>query len=418
MKVRIVQIGARKNYVVPSALARANILESLCTDFYNTPALSRYAGCYLSFLGFRSIAKKLQGRRAVDVSSQQVHKFVIAGLRKWRVVSKARRSGQFYQAQLVGSRLFCSAVAQFPMDGVDAIYAFSSAALEVFQKAKKKGILCILDHETAPAALEDAKVREGLELFPAWAVKPSSQSIAELTEYSERQRQECELADLIIAPSTYCRALIEQFTQYSRDSIETVPFAVAEQFMQPPPRKDINDKLRVLFVGDDALRKGLPVLVSALRMCSLENIVARGIGNWSLSSFGWSEARSVMKCLGPVPRIEIQEHFKWADVLVLPTFSDTMGVVILEAMASGATVITTPNSGGPDMFQDGTEGFVIPTNDAHSLATRLECLANDRQKLAKMQSLCAERVQEFSLQRYQESLIQVIQREFRRSRER
>jgi glycosyltransferase involved in cell wall biosynthesis len=418
VKVRIVQIGARKNYVVPSALARADMLESLCTDFYNTPALSRYAGRYLNYLGFGSIAKKLQGRTAVNVRPQQVHKFVIAGLRKWRVVRKARRSGRFYQAQLMGSRLFCDAVAQLPMEGVDAIYAFSSAALEIFQKAKKKGILCILDHETAPAALEDARVREGLELFPAWAVSASSQSVAYLAEYSERQRQECELADLIIAPSTYCRTLIKQFTQHSRDLIETIPFAVAEKFLHPLPRKISHSKLRVLFVGDDALRKGLPVLVEALRKCRSENIEARGIGNWNLSPFGWGEARSVMNCLGPIPRIEIQEHFKWADVLVLPTFSDTMGVVILEAMASGATVITTPNSGGPDLFQGETEGFVVPTNDAHSIATRLEWLASDRPRLAKMQSLCVERVQGFSLQRYQESLIQVIQRELKRSLER
>ena len=60
--------------------------------------------------------------------------------------------------------------------------------------------------------------------------------------------------------------------------------------------------------------------------------------------------------IGPVSRHELPAYFQDSDLFVFPSINDAFGMVVLEAMACGIPVITTENSCGRDIINDGVEG--------------------------------------------------------------
>ena len=73
----------------------------------------------------------------------------------------------------------------------------------------------------------------------------------------------------------------------------------------------------------------------------------------------------------PVP------YYSAADALVLPTFSDSCSLAVLEAAASGLPSVTTQFNGAAELLTDGVDGYVLadPSDDGQ-LADRLRRLLN------------------------------------------
>ena len=84
------------------------------------------------------------------------------------------------------------------------------------------------------------------------------------------------------------------------------------------------------------------------------------------------EFRGTYDWRGSVPKYAVDHYFKNGDVLVLPSLSDSWGLVVTEAMSCGLPVIVTTNTGAP--VRDEVEGFVIPPADSTELGERLRFL--------------------------------------------
>jgi len=63
--------------------------------------------------------------------------------------------------------------------------------------------------------------------------------------------------------------------------------------------------------------------------------------------------------------------FMEADIFVLPTHTDNVPNVILEAMAAGLPMVCTNVGEIPDMVEDGVDGFVVEPGDTKQLADKL-----------------------------------------------
>jgi glycosyltransferase involved in cell wall biosynthesis len=292
----------------------------------------------------------------------------------------------------------------------DTIYAYSSAAKELFEAAKSTGLRCVLDHATAPKLYEDNLVNEEIQRHPGWAEGLIHDNCA--ASYTARQRREWELADLIVCGSTFVRKSIGHMGGPT-EKTAVIPLAFANMAQAYPPRDNNPVRpLNVLFVGDDAIRKGIADFVEAIRLAGTDRFKGRVVGNAKLSEYGRQKAGEVVELVGAVPQSEMSAQYRWADIFVLPSLSDTFGLVILEAMANGVPVIATHNTGAPDILREGVDGFIVPVRSPELIAGRLERLASDRKLLREMSLNSFGRCQHFNLQAYSLNLVTLLKQNF------
>ena len=142
-----------------------------------------------------------------------------------------------------------------------------------------------------------------------------------------------------------------------------------------------SDRLRLLFVGRDFMRKGGPVLLRAhgalrARGIPVESTIVSAL-QWSAEDYvGPPDAAYVAAATGglsqegvvhhhSLPAAKVYELMDAADYLVFPTFHDTFGFVAIEALAAGTPVIATDTCVMPEVVEPGTSGWLLPfENDA------------------------------------------------------
>jgi glycosyltransferase involved in cell wall biosynthesis len=110
------------------------------------------------------------------------------------------------------------------------------------------------------------------------------------------------------------------------------------------------------------------------------------------------ELRSRVEIVGAVPRSEIGNHYRWADVFLLPSVCEGSATACYEALAAGLPAIVTPNTGS--VVRDGVDGFIVAPHDPRTVSARLRLLASDARLLRDMSQQARERAKDFTLQAY------------------
>jgi glycosyltransferase involved in cell wall biosynthesis len=106
---------------------------------------------------------------------------------------------------------------------------------------------------------------------------------------------------------------------------------------------------------------------------------------------------------GFLHREELAVHYALAECLVFPTFSDTWGLVVNEAMACSLPVIVHGVAGcAPDLVRDGWNGRVIATGDLDGLASAMRELEGNSDSRQEMAGRSAERIANYTARTWAE----------------
>ena len=99
-------------------------------------------------------------------------------------------------------------------------------------------------------------------------------------------------------------------------------------------------------------------------------------------------------------RQDIPELLSCADVFVLPSLNEGLGLVLVEAMAMGVPCVATAVGGVPEVVADDVTGILVPPRDPRALADAVVRLADDPDRAREMGEQGRERAREmFSIQR-------------------
>ena len=142
-------------------------------------------------------------------------------------------------------------------------------------------------------------------------------------------------------------------------------------------------KNRYIFIGHLIERKGIKILLEA---CSILKSVSPG---FVLNIYGKGELRKYMidyiEEKGLVNNIilrgifsndKINEILLDSDVLILPSYKESFGVVVIEALATGLPVIATECGGPETIIKDDSIGEIINVGDSNALYSALTKVAD------------------------------------------
>jgi glycosyltransferase involved in cell wall biosynthesis len=274
--------------------------------------------------------------------------------------------------------------------GGRGVFSYDTTALEVFQWATDRGLARVLG-QMDPAAVEFDLVREEARLWPGW-----QDAAADIPDaYLRRREQEWDAATRIVVNSEFCRrALLAQGVPEDRLTVIPLTFEMRHPASGTPPARP-GGPLRVLFLGQVNIRKGVPWLIEAARRLPVGVAQITIAGPVQVSDVAWRSLPANTKVLGPVPRVEAERLYRSSDVFVLPTISDGFAITQLEALAHGLPLIVTPNCG--DAVRHGVDGLQVPIRDPQALADAFRRFADDRVFLAQASEAARQRALDFSL---------------------
>jgi glycosyltransferase involved in cell wall biosynthesis len=171
--------------------------------------------------------------------------------------------------------------------------------------------------------------------------------------------------------------------------------------------------LRVLWCGELSPRKALSLLIKALaRLPKDVPYELRVAGDGRLRSRWQRLARRTgvaahTQMLGKLPRPEVLNHYRWADVYVFTSLRDTTGTVVLEALASGLPVICLDHQGAHDFVTEQC-GIKIPLSTpgqvVGDLRDAIVALARDPDRRRELSAGAVARAEEYLWSRNGERL--------------
>jgi len=185
------------------------------------------------------------------------------------------------------------------------------------------------------------------------------------------------------------------------EKIAVIPTPVdLEKFkaFEPEKVKQIKDdyfnKKIILYAGRLVKVKNLPLLLKAVAMIrnSKHNIILLIIGEGGEKAklkrkVRRLEIEDAVVFISSAPQKDLVNYYHAADVFVLPSFSESLGKVLIEAGAAGCPVVSTETTGARDIVVEGRTGYLAPIGDENAMVEKilkvLRMEDSERKEMAK-----------------------------------
>ncbi len=315
---------------------------------------------------FVPAARLRRGRYRLPIAGTEVNDFrhealvTLSGLARRASVVGAQRlaTGLMYRGH---ERFDSSVAARADIFGASVLIAYPGAAIRT-AVAVAPATRLVLNAVNGTPELHNAAVREGgappnhHELVPA--------------RVAAHVHREYAMAHLVLSPSQRAAAAIERLG-VPADRIGILPYG--RPSAQARMRLDSPKAGRpiVLYVGQISYRKGILLLFEIARrlvhLCDFRlmgPVVARELLSFLPTNCAY---------LGEGSLLAVEAQMDAASALVLPTYEDTYGLVVSEALTRGLPVVVSNRAGSHEDVLD-RAGYVVAEQTPEAYVTRLEAL--------------------------------------------
>jgi glycosyltransferase involved in cell wall biosynthesis len=144
----------------------------------------------------------------------------------------------------------------------------------------------------------------------------------------------------------------------------------------------MGSRFTFLYVGRLAAEKRVDFVIEAFRQASA--MVPRGVMHLIVAGTGPCEAE--LRAAAPTDvsflgfldrRTSLPDLYANCDAFAFASVTETLGLVVLEAMASGLPVLAAPVGGVRDHVRDGVNGLTYEANDSAAMARGMVLLASE-----------------------------------------
>lgn len=247
------------------------------------------------------------------------------------------------------------------------------------------------------------------------------------TKSEQAERQALTQAARVHAPSRYTRDALVTRDGVSSRRISIVGLGV-DPYIEPEVHAAQHPKARsprILYAGRLSDLKGTKVFFeAAARLLALEPEVhvdiVGGLPDNARAERRWRE--QWLRCVEEVgshrarwhgwqPRAALFERFKEADLLVVPSLTETYGLTALEGMSTGLPIVATPVGAMADYITP-RHGRLVPAGDVDALVATVQDLVEAPDHLRQLGRNAACRVRQEHLWRHRAVEIHNFYRDF------
>ena len=151
--------------------------------------------------------------------------------------------------------------------------------------------------------------------------------------------------------------------------------------------------LKILVVGNVIRRKGLHMLINALRLLPIEDYQVTVAGCLTMEPAYIQQLKNTLQGTaleksiifkGLVQGQALIDLYQAHQLMVLPSAYESYGIVYVEAQQFGVPVIGTTAGAAQEIIKQGENGYLVPPEDHHALASLLQTLHQDRTLLFQL----------------------------------
>lgn len=184
--------------------------------------------------------------------------------------------------------------------------------------------------------------------------------------------------DKVVAVSCYVEHFLEAAYGVENSRIEVVPNGwqgdpLPRRFPARPTIISVSNMRRGK--GHDVLLAALPQVLARVPQASLVLVGTGPLRGEIESTIETLDLRESVEVVGAVD--DVWPHLARANVMVLPSLTETSGIAAMEAMAAGLPVVASRVGGLPELIEEGRSGLLVPPQDPGSLAEALVKVLED-----------------------------------------
>ncbi len=196
--------------------------------------------------------------------------------------------------------------------------------------------------------------------------------------------------DLWVCSTNFLKNQVLKFTKFPAEKIKIIPPSLnlslfQKEISKENSREKLNlpsNKIIIGLIGRLDILKGQHLLLKALAILKNENLFVCFMGSPTLNEDNnyfnflkdYVKSNNLKNQVVFLPfQEEVCNFYKAIDVCVLASKSETFGMVTIESLASGTTIIASNAGGTPEILENGNLGLLFETENEIDLAEKINC---------------------------------------------